>query len=158
MSRFTLSLRAAVFGLAALVAPAALRAQTTTSKVFYACYVPSSGSVYRIKEADLMQECSKSTHVQFSWTDGTSTPGFSEIKTVYSPSTTIPASGQGYAIADCPAGYKAIGGSYYVLQSKNLLTIRASVPSGAGTSWVVEVVNTDPGAVLQISAVAQCVK
>ena len=54
--------------LAALAASApALRAQTTTPdpNVIYACYVPTSGTVYRIKTADTKENCSSSTHVMF---------------------------------------------------------------------------------------------
>ena len=36
------------------------------AKVFYACYIPTSGVVYRIKEADLKQTCSSADHVMFS--------------------------------------------------------------------------------------------
>lgn len=46
-------------------------------KVFYACYVPSSGAVYRIKEPGTPAACGTSSkkgqtliHVEFSWTDG----------------------------------------------------------------------------------------
>lgn len=70
---------AAGFGLAALLAivsPVTLSAQAT---VYYACYVPSSGTVYRIKEPTLPTECGTSRkngvtvqHVEFSWTDGQS--------------------------------------------------------------------------------------
>jgi trimeric autotransporter adhesin len=50
-------------------------AQTTDAeaKVYYACYVPGTGSVYRIKEPDAPAQCGKSgqkQHIEFSWTDG----------------------------------------------------------------------------------------
>jgi trimeric autotransporter adhesin len=44
--------------------------------VFFACYVPSTGTVYRIKEPGLPEKCAgpasggKQAHVEFSWTDG----------------------------------------------------------------------------------------
>lgn len=38
--------------------------------VYYACYVPLTGTVYRIKETGLKQACTSTTHVEFSWTDG----------------------------------------------------------------------------------------
>ena len=44
-----------------------------TPKVFFACYVPSTGTVYRIKETGLPSACSmknKTPDVEFSWTDG----------------------------------------------------------------------------------------
>jgi hypothetical protein len=58
-----------------LVLPPALGAQAP--KVYFACYVPSSGTVYRIKEPSSPQVCGSSTrkgvteqHIEFSWTDG----------------------------------------------------------------------------------------
>ena len=58
-----------------VMAPAPASAQAP--KVFFACYVPSSGTVYRIKEPDTPAACGTSTkkgvavaHVEFSWTDG----------------------------------------------------------------------------------------
>jgi hypothetical protein len=59
-------------------APAAAQ----TPKVFFACYVPSSGAVYRIKEPNTPSACGTSTkkgvtlvHVEFSWTDGVGAVG-----------------------------------------------------------------------------------
>lgn len=161
MSQFTISRRrslwAAVLALAALAAPAALRAQSTTPKVFYACYVPSSGTTYRIKEADLKQECSKPTHAQFSWTDGTSAPGFSSIQTVYSEEKTVAPGTTGVAEADCPAGYKVIGGSFYIGNTGNM-QFYSSNPNAAGTSWVVFIKSTDPSVTISFHAIAMCVK
>jgi hypothetical protein len=59
-------------GVAVMPSPlVAQRAQGgTTPAVFYACYVPGTGTVYRIHEADIRQSCASATHVQFSWTDG----------------------------------------------------------------------------------------
>lgn len=37
------------------------------STTYTACYVPSSGTVYRIKTADTPPACTKSAHVEFSW-------------------------------------------------------------------------------------------
>jgi Chaperone of endosialidase/YadA head domain repeat (2 copies) len=69
----------AIAGMAAILLPRGLAAQAT---VFYACYVPSSGTVYRIKEPDLPQQCGSSSkkgntiqHVEFSWTDGGAAQG-----------------------------------------------------------------------------------
>jgi hypothetical protein len=59
------ALRSAGLGLvlfAAGVAPAG--AQTPT--IYYGCYVPLTGTVYRIKEANLKPACT-SGHVEFSW-------------------------------------------------------------------------------------------
>lgn len=38
--------------------------------VYHACYVPLTGTVYRIKEAGLRTSCSSTSHIEFSWTDG----------------------------------------------------------------------------------------
>ena len=45
--------------------PGSARAQAAA--VMYACYVPNSGTVYRIKLSDTKQECASHQHVQFSW-------------------------------------------------------------------------------------------
>jgi len=51
--------------LAGGAAPAA--AQAPADSVLYACYVPTTGTVYRIKVADTKQACTSDRHVQFSW-------------------------------------------------------------------------------------------
>jgi hypothetical protein len=43
---------------------------TSTPKVHFACYVPGSGTVYRIRESNTRQACSGPEHVLFQWTDG----------------------------------------------------------------------------------------
>jgi trimeric autotransporter adhesin len=51
---------------------------SSTPTVFYACYVPGTGTVYRIKEPDTPTECGKSgqkSHIEFSWTDGADVAG-----------------------------------------------------------------------------------
>ena len=55
-------------------APSAPSAPTTTISttapapvLIYACYVPSSGTTYRIKETDLKQSCVSPSHVEFFW-------------------------------------------------------------------------------------------
>jgi hypothetical protein len=48
----------------------ALGAQSTPT-VFHACYIRTSGVVYRIKEPGTPQQCTSGSHVAFSWTDGT---------------------------------------------------------------------------------------
>lgn len=57
-----------VLAAAHLATPAAAEAQTTIT--IHACYVPSTGAVYRIKTPDTPQACTKTTHVPFSWVDG----------------------------------------------------------------------------------------
>jgi hypothetical protein len=54
-------------------APLAAQTSAQTARTFHACYVPLTGTIYRIKEADVRQSCSSASHVEFSWTDGVST-------------------------------------------------------------------------------------
>jgi hypothetical protein len=69
-----LSLIVAVIALVAAPPASAQEAPLSTSagtpKVLYACYVPASGTVYRIKEPGMPQQCNGASHVEFSWTDG----------------------------------------------------------------------------------------
>ena len=46
------------------LAPTRLAAQAT---VLYGCYVPNSGTVYRIKAPGLPTDCRSAQHVQFTW-------------------------------------------------------------------------------------------
>lgn len=61
---------AAVIGMLGGSTPVWAQTPTVAPKVFYACYVPLAGVVYRIREPGLLQGCSTTEHVQFSWTDG----------------------------------------------------------------------------------------
>ncbi len=61
--------------IAAAVTPLAAQTTPTPPQIFYACYVPYVGTVYRIKEPGLPDHCFRPTsgslmHIQFSWTDG----------------------------------------------------------------------------------------
>jgi len=49
--------------------PPAVAAQSTPA-VVHACYVPLTGTVYRIKEDGLRTACSSTSHIEFQWTDG----------------------------------------------------------------------------------------
>ncbi len=58
-------------GVLALI-PCSLAAQTPPAEpqVFYACYMPLAGLVYRIKAPSAPNACLARSHVMFSWTDG----------------------------------------------------------------------------------------
>src|ERR1035437_5065079 len=45
----------------------AAEAQTPTNAVIVACYVPASGTVYRIGVQGLPADCLSADHVKFSW-------------------------------------------------------------------------------------------
>ncbi len=51
-----------------LIAPGTVQAQAQP-KQFFACYVPSSGVIYRIKAPGLKDECTGKKHVEFSWAE-----------------------------------------------------------------------------------------
>ena len=159
MSRLILTL--AVLG-AALGTAALLGARTSSSpKRFYACYAPSSGAAYGIKETDPEQQCAETTHVQFSWTDSSSTPRSSRVSQVNGTAASAPAGSEfTVATATCPAGTTLVGGSY---------TFHSFSPSappfvfGQGQSteepnrWEVYLENSDgTGPPAEVSARALC--
>jgi hypothetical protein len=74
MRRFTFFLTLTATALVTSLAAHRAGAQTTTPKVLWACYVPGSGTTYRVRETDLKQTCIKDTHVMFSWNE-TGPPG-----------------------------------------------------------------------------------
>jgi hypothetical protein len=47
--------------------PAVDAAASLTPETYHACYVPNTGTVYRIKTADTPTGCAKTTHVEFNW-------------------------------------------------------------------------------------------
>ena len=185
MSYLTLISRAAVLGAILAAAPAALRAQTTTPttpKVFYACFIPTSGTVYRIKETNLKQSCASTAHVPFSWTDGGTpgpqgpkgdkgdqgeqgepgSPGFSELVTIASAEVTILPDNNGTVSAQCPAGSQVVGGGYRFTDvdviTPPLIEFSESTDA-AGTTWSVRIDNFAPDASdVKIRAIARCVK
>jgi hypothetical protein len=63
---------AAAVLLAQAMAPTSAHAQTAppAPAVIHACYVPLTGTLYRIDETGLRQGCTSTSHVEFSWTDG----------------------------------------------------------------------------------------
>src|SRR5215213_6875617 len=50
-----------------LVAPSMARAQAATADTIRACYVPATGTIYRIRKTGLPNECVASSHVEFWW-------------------------------------------------------------------------------------------
>ncbi len=63
-TRWLFALSASVLGAMLPTAPVSAQAVLT------ACYVPASGTVYRIKVTNTPTKCLQPTHVEFSWTDG----------------------------------------------------------------------------------------
>lgn len=63
-------LAAPILSLLGSATHAPLAAQAPPAAVMHACYVPLTGTVYRIKAKDVRETCASATHVEFSWTDG----------------------------------------------------------------------------------------
>jgi len=162
MQRLTLSrlVAAAVLSAVAAIVPSRdAQAQTTTTpKVFYACYVPSSGTTYRIKEVDLKQECSKSTHVQFSWTDGNRS-AVSQFFNVFSEIQTVAPATQTVVSQQCPAGSQVVsGGHRFLLKGlPDFPFVTKSAVSDEGNGWSVLVANPGTNTVTFIMF-ARCAK
>ena len=144
MSRFRI---AALLAAIALI-PAAAEAQTTIT----ACYVPKTGSVYRIEAAGAPEAC-RNGHVEFSWTTGGPTWG---NHTIVQAAFNLSAGEEKDAIVACPAGRVLVAGGYHI-SAGFLVTIRRSSPAGQwpGMTWVVRARNdgAEPGLVY---AYAQC--
>jgi hypothetical protein len=57
--------------------------------VIHACYAPNTGTIYRIKESDLKQNCTSNSHVEFTWNQQ-GPKGDPGIAIPFDGSTTIP--------------------------------------------------------------------
>lgn len=123
---------AALLAALALV-PAAAEAQTTIT----ACYVPKTGSVYRIQAPGAPDAC-KSNHVEFSWSSELQAPLGYAVRT--GTGVLIPAQSSATASVSCEEGEVAVGGGYHINQGV-LVSPRLNRPLDDGTGWVVYIVN-----------------
>lgn len=131
--------------------PRSAEAQVGVTK-YHACYVPGSGTIYRIKEANTPATCKKSTHVEFQWIDfpRAISPTLAHAEQLITPG------GAGMAVvAQCPLGSMAVTGGYY-LEGTNL-TVFENDPTSDVRQWVVGVRNegTTP---YKAHAFARCVR
>lgn len=143
-----------------------------------ACYVPGSGTVYRVGAPGAPDACTAGAHVEFAWeatgVGGPSGPvgatgptgpvgpqgpagadGVSGYEVV-SSSGTLPGGGTLTLQMDCPAGKAVLGGGF-TYSFANTLALKASYPTASGgvSSWVVVLQNsilTD----VPVSAYATC--
>ena len=141
---------AAALALFAL-APAAAHAQSTIT----ACYVPKTGSVYRIEAAGAPEAC-KNGHVEFSWTSPAVTYG--PITTVSSALTLQPLAGAVHVVA-CPAGSVPISGGYQIpvpTFTPPDFTVMMSVRTPDGTGWAVYARNDDGDSTQSLIVHAYC--
>ena len=130
MSRIRIVVLLAALALA--LAPAAAEAQSTIT----ACYVPKTGSVYRIQATGTPDAC-KNGHVEFSWT--ASEVGYGPITTV-SATTTLQIGADAGQVAECPAGSVAVSGGYRFpvpVFSPPDFTVMINARTAPGTGWQV---------------------
>ena len=135
-SRVSLTGALLAAAVAALVPAGRAAAQTAEPTVIYACYVPSSGTVYRIKAPGLPDSCGSSKvggklqpHVPFQWNEEgeagpagpqgevgpqgpAGTGGISKLQMWAKP--TFIDVGETVVDVNCPTGHKALSGGYRV--------------------------------------------
>jgi hypothetical protein len=122
-------------------APGAASAQSTLNgeTTLYACYVPKSGTVYRIKVEGTPSKCAQN-HVAFSWTTG-GTSSSVEIVEV-SPVQYILAGGDFLQKEmECPEGTIAVSGGFYA--HSELVQVDASIRAfSKPNAWFFQVRHT----------------
>jgi hypothetical protein len=95
--------------------------------VVYSCYVPKTGTVYRIKTPDTPAACVKPDHVEFSWNiqgiQGAQGPAGSTGPV----GATGPQGGQGVA---GPQGAAGISGFVYVRSDPIIIYPNSQIPNG----------------------------
>jgi hypothetical protein len=155
MSSFRPALRPLLAALALAGASALLPrvAAAQADSVIHACYVPTTGSIYRIKTADTPSACTKTGHVAFDWRRN----GYAGA-TIVSAKATMPApSGKAHQVL-CPPGRTAISGGYTV-QYTGLTTRTQQLSIGpvaynGQTGWGVGIWNPGPSPVtVEVKAV-----
>ena len=160
----TLLLRRSLTGVAVLCALAVSseRAEAQTETKLYACYVPLTGTVYRIRETNLKQTCTTG-HVEFNW-NAEGAQGPQGIQGVPGPQGPPGPAGAGGALiagleivqanfggffvtptrtgtVTCPANKVVIGGGFSPFSFSSPYVVRASFPfrNPSGTEgWTVE--------------------
>ena len=135
---------------AIVLLPAVANAQTTIT----ACYVPKSGSVYRIKVDGSPGKCAQN-HVEFSWETG--------VQQAYGPvsqieaSSTIAAGAVGGAFAECPDGTIAISGGFLFVNAPDLnVQVQSSSRTVLNPGWFASAKNLGPDPI-EIETHAYCI-
>lgn len=168
---FNVTVAIAVFG-------ALIPREAAAEDVIYACYVPSSGTIYRIKATDPTETCKAPSHVEFHWNvqgpagaDGTNgadgadgVDGVSGWETVQATED-FPLAGTAITFAACPTGKKVLGGGHSVVPASlgNPTEVFLSAPSTTefSSGWLVHAFkaeNPDPasGLIATLKAYAVC--
>jgi hypothetical protein len=149
----------------ALMALGALPA-SAQGTVLYGCYVPNSGTVYRIKAAGLPDACRSTQHVEFTWNlQGPAGPqgaaGPTGPQGPAGPAGGINARGVSYetggsseaiapgqtgaASVGCPSGTIATGGGGYGWSENRPMHLVISRPTVGGWTITVENTSSAPG-------------
>src|SRR5438093_8747073 len=123
-----------------------VQAQSTaqiTTKQFFACYVPATGTVYLIKQPGLRSECA-SGHVQFSWSAAGSSPEVTPAAVITDAngwaatgtfgSGVIPVTGPGVRLMWYPRKAALRGGGVPTTQWDDVNIGNYSVALGSGTT------------------------
>ena len=116
--------------------PGAAQAQTIT-----ACYVPKTGSVYRIQAPGAPDAC-KTNHAEFSWESGASGGGTTFTKRFAAPVVIAPNTFE-KAFASCEAGETVTGGGFSTLPNLTV-SVAVNAPTFGGLypeSWFVDMRN-----------------
>lgn len=126
---------AALLALLALI-PAAANAQSTIT----ACYVPKTGSVYRIQAAGAPDAC-KPNHVQFSW-ESAPVGTVDTEDTTYVLITPLPPGESTVIQRPCPdPAERVLSGGFGKSAIEPLLEVVRSSPFLTGQGWEVVVFN-----------------
>lgn len=104
--RRALALSSFLAAAALALAPSRAAAQFAPADSLHACYVPTSGTVYRIRTTGAPPECTKSAHVPFAWLKNN---GLRRTRIVPSPLVVGTAASQS---ANCRADEIVTGGGY----------------------------------------------
>lgn len=132
---------------------------TDPSSTYYACYAPSSGTVYRIKTPDTRATCTKPSHVEFSWT-AQKASGWSQVTMTPGSEVSVAPGWQKGASAECPAGTTRISGGYSLSNfevSKGIPVVLAEYATTNG--WGVNVYNPAASVLAaNVIAYASCAK
>jgi hypothetical protein len=131
MSHAMNAIRLAALLAALALLPAAAEAQNTIT----ACYVPKSGTVYRIEVAGAPDKCAQN-HIEFSWTDGeASAPVYSP--TTYANAFVVPPGETAELTMSCPSSQALVLGGYIKHgPDAQLVDILASSPDGSADTWI----------------------
>ena len=112
--------------------PGAAQAQTTIT----ACYVPKSGSVYRIKVEGTPTKCAQN-HVEFSWDAGGTAPAPVYFPTTYANAFVVLPGETAELKMSCPSSQALVLGGYIKHgPDAQLVDILANSPDGSADTWI----------------------